>query len=186
VWEPARRALALFAPLLLGFAVHGVCIRLGLLRALGRPIDGGRRWRGRRLFGENKTFRGVVAVAAGTGVGYAISSAAGVWPAGPLSHPEMAVAVGLLAGAAAMAAELPNSLLKRQLGIAPGSQPGGMLGPLFHVLDQVDVVAGAWAVLLWVVEPDLGTVLASLVFMYVAHQAVTLAGYVLGMRATWR
>jgi CDP-2,3-bis-(O-geranylgeranyl)-sn-glycerol synthase len=186
VWEPARKAVALFAPLLLGFAVHGVCIRFGLLRALGRPIDNGRCWRGRRLFGENKTFRGIVLVAAGTAVGYAISSAAGVWPAGPLSHPSVALCVGFATGAAAMAAELPNSLLKRQLGIAPGSQPGGKLGPLFHVLDQVDVVVGAWAVLLWIVEPDLVTVLASLVFMYLAHQAITLAGYALGMRATWR
>jgi hypothetical protein len=39
--------------------------------------------------------------------------------------------------------------------------------PAFHVVDQVDVVAGAWAV-------------------YVAHQAVTLAGFALGMRPTWR
>ena len=61
-----------------------------------------------------------------------------------------------------------------------------MLGPLFHVLDQVDVVLGAWAVLVWVVTPDLGALVASLVFVYVAHQLVTIAGFALGMRTTWR
>jgi hypothetical protein len=128
--DSARTAITLFAPLLLGFAIHGVCMRTGLLRALAKPIDGGRRRRG--------------------------------------------------------AAELPNRLLKRRLGIAPGTQAGGMLGPLFHVLDQVDVVVGAWAVLVWVVRPDLGALLAALVFVDVAHQLVTVAGFALGMRATWR
>ena len=48
-----------------------------------------------------------------------------------------------LAGfAAAMAAELPNSFLKRRVGIPPGAQANGMRGMAFHVLDQVDVGAG--------------------------------------------
>jgi hypothetical protein len=54
------------------------------------------------------------------------------------------------------------------------------------VIDQVDVVAGAWLVLAFVVTPSAPLVAASLAFVFVAHQAITVLGYLLGMRATWR
>ena len=85
-----------------------------------------------------------------------------------------------------MAGELPNSFLKRQLDVAPGRQATGLAGAIFHVLDQVDVAAGAWLVLALVVPPTPALVLASLAFVFVAHQVITVAGYALGMRATWR
>jgi hypothetical protein len=50
-------------PLFVGFAAHGVCIRIGLLRGLAAPIH-------TPLFGANKTYRGVVAVAPGDGSGF--------------------------------------------------------------------------------------------------------------------
>ena len=59
-------------------------------------------------------------------------------------------------------------------------------GVFFHVLDQIDVTAGAWLVLALRVTPTPALVLASLLFVFVAHQAITVAGYALGMRATWR
>jgi CDP-2,3-bis-(O-geranylgeranyl)-sn-glycerol synthase len=167
------RASLLFTPLLVGFALNGVCIKTGLLRALARPVDGGARWRGRRLFGDNKTYRGVVVVALGTGLGFLALH--GKW-----------FGLGVLVGTAAMLAELPNSFCKRQLAIAPGGQASGAAGALFHVLDQVDVVAGAWLVLWLVVPPTVGLVLASLGFVFVTHQILTVVGYALGMRATWR
>jgi hypothetical protein len=166
-------ASRLFAPLLVGFACHGLCIKTGLLRSLARPLDGGARFRGRRLFGDNKTYRGILAVAAGTGLGFL---ALGRFPFG----------FGFLVGAVAMLAELPNSFLKRQFDIAPGGQAGGFKGILFHVLDQVDVVAGAWLVLSVLVRPTLPLVLASLAFVFVTHQLITLLGFALGMRKTWR
>lgn len=179
-------ALKLFAPLLLGLAVHGLCIRTGALKGLTRPIDAGGTFRGRRLFGENKTYRGVVAVALGTGLGYALQSARGGFVGTPLHATGTAVLCGLLMGAGAMLAELPNSFLKRQLGIAPGTQPSGARGALFHVLDQVDLALGAWLVLAWFVPVTLATVLWSLVFLVLAHPLVSLAGFGLGMRTSWR
>ena len=64
VTELAEGAL-IIAPLFLGFIVHGLCIRLGALRGLARPIK--RTW-----FGENQTYRGVVCVALGTAVGLVV------------------------------------------------------------------------------------------------------------------
>jgi hypothetical protein len=94
--------------------------------------------------------------------------------------------LGLAVGAAAMLAELPNSMLKRQMRIAPGAQASGGRGLAFHVLDQVDVLVGAWAVLATVVRPTLGRVSGSVACVYVGHQVVTRLGYWLGMRATAR
>jgi len=156
-----------------GFACHGLCIKTGVLHQLARPLDAGACWRGRRVLGENKTYRGIVVVAIGTGLGC-------------LAVGRFGFGFGLLMGAAAMAAELPNSFLKRQIDITPGGQTTGFAGAFFHVLDQVDVTAGAWLVLAIRVRPTPALVLASLVFVFVTHQLITLAGYALGMRATWR
>jgi|SRR5262245_55383124 len=57
------------SPLLVGLAFHGLCIRFGWLVGLARPIDAGATLRDRPLFGPNKTYRGVIAVALGTAGG---------------------------------------------------------------------------------------------------------------------
>ena len=44
------------APLFVGLAAHGLCIRFGLLRSVAVPIN-------TSLFGANKTYRGLTAVA---------------------------------------------------------------------------------------------------------------------------
>jgi hypothetical protein len=56
----------LLLPLLGGAALHGICMKYGWLAFLARPIDGGRRYRGRPVFGYSKTFRGPVLLAVGT------------------------------------------------------------------------------------------------------------------------
>lgn len=178
----------LFLPLFLGFVVHGLCIRFGIGRRLARPLDLGLTLRGRRLLGDNKTWRGIVCVALGAALGFLWLAAVRPFPGSLPALPTglRAFLLGLAVGAAAMLAELPNSALKRQLGVAPGAQVGGARGVLFHVLDQVDVVVGAWIVLAMVVEPTVARILGSLLFVYCGHQLITLIGYALGMRATPR
>ena len=131
VTELAEGAL-LTAPLFLGFILHGLCIRLGVLRGFATPIE--RKW-----FGENKTYRGVICVALGTAVGFVVIDPRFLALGGGHRATDLAL-LGLLVGTAAMLAELPNSFLKRRTGIAPGAQTGGIRGVAFHVLDQIDVV----------------------------------------------
>ena len=54
----AAQAVYLFAPLLASAALAGLVLRNDWLKALHRPIDGGRSWRGRRVLGAGKTWRG--------------------------------------------------------------------------------------------------------------------------------
>jgi hypothetical protein len=178
------------APLFGGLALHGLSIRFGWGSGLAVPVDGGATLRGRRLFGDNKTYRGILAVAVGTGLGF-LSLARHLvrreWAhLGQLPCGGRAFLLGLAVGAAAMLSELPNSALKRQLGITPGAQDDGLRGALFHVLDQVDVLVGSWIVLSFVVHPTAGLLLGSFLFVYLGHQLLTAVGYGLGMRTTWR
>ncbi len=183
--------LLLLLALGVGLAAHGLCIRLGCARALARPIDCGRTWRGRRIFGENKTFRGIVAVGAGSGIGTGLVAllARAALPASPLAGLGLTTALllGLGSGAAAMLSELPNSFLKRRLDIPPGRAPTrGAAGALFLVLDQVDMLVGWWLVLAVLVRPTVGLVLGSVVAWLVLHQAISALGYRLGMRTSAR
>jgi CDP-archaeol synthase len=174
---------SLVAPLLGGALLHGLCIRFKLAGWLARPLDGGAQLRGRRLFGDNKTWRGVLLVAIGTALLFPLWARA----------PELArftllerASLGAGVGFCAMLAELPNSFLKRQLDIRPGTQASGARGAIFHVLDQVDLGLGAWLMLAPFVGVTWMRVVGSFVFLYATHQMVTLAGYWLGMRATAR
>jgi CDP-diglyceride synthetase len=168
----------LVAPLFVGFVVHGLCIRLGVLKELGSPIS-------RNLFGANKTYRGLLCVALGTAAGFAAINPAWL-ELGEGPRTVQLALLGFVVGAAAMAAELPNSFLKRRVGIPPGAQANGIRGMAFHVLDQVDVVFGAWAVMAWVVRPSFGRLAGSFGTVYVGHQLISLMGYWLGMRTTAR
>jgi hypothetical protein len=167
-------------------------MRTGWLAALARPIDGGRTLRGRPLFGESKTWRGPILVALG---------AAGVWTlqrsvlhrVEPLAAIELVDLAGLpgawfgaAVGAAAELSELPNSFVKRRLGIEPGGTARGPLGVLFYLWDQLDLLLGFWLVLAAVVPVTPARVAASVVVVGGIHPLLTLAGYLLRMRPTPR
>jgi hypothetical protein len=73
-WHEFWSISYLFSPLLVGLATHGFSIKFGWLGSLTRAIDGGKTYRGKRIFGENKTYRGVFAVALGTALGFGIQT----------------------------------------------------------------------------------------------------------------
>jgi len=51
---------------------------------------------------------------------------------------------GTALGAAAEPSELPNSFVKRRLGIEPGGTARGPLAVIFYLWDQLDVLLGFW------------------------------------------
>ena len=179
---------SVFGPLFVGLVFHGLCIKFGWLRSLAAPIDRGAVFRGRPLFGANKTYRGVVAVALGSAAGYTLQSVVpALQPAVFRPLPTLGVALlGFALGAAAMLSELANSFLKRQLDIAPGTPGGGPAKAFFYVLDQVDFLLGAWLVAWPWVAPTPGRVVWSILFVLVVHQLISVLGALLGMRASAR
>jgi hypothetical protein len=182
----------LFSPLLLGLTAHGLCIKFNWLSSLCRPIDKGCTFRGKRIFGANKTYRGIVAVGLGTAAGFSLQTMF-FHHFAPIrsieligySFPKIPI-IGFVFGAAAMLSELPNSFIKRQLDIAPGNMTSGVTALIFYAFDQIDFLMGAWLVLGLVISVTFERVLWSLVFLFISHQLITTVGYSLGMRSTPR
>ena len=146
--NPAACAAFLVA----AFTLAGICqtawLALPMSQRFAIPLDGGRTFRGRRLLGANKTLRGFVIMVPATGVSFAVlsgvlgglpSRVAGLWP---ISSADYAL-LGMWAGFGFMLGELPNSFVKRQVGVAPGdAAKTAHTGPLFLVLDRVDSILG--------------------------------------------
>jgi len=182
----------LFSPLLVGLALHGFCIKFNGLAFLCQPIDRGRKFHGKRVFGDNKTYRGIVVVGLGTAIGFGLQSLL-LHQIASIRSIELfdyafskAVAVGVAVGIAAMLSELPNSFIKRRFEIEPGGAARGWKGLLFYIYDQIDFLVGAWIVLAIVVPVTVERVLLSSGFLLVAHQLMSSAGHALGMRRTAR
>ena len=172
--ETLLSLLWLAVPIVAAGLVHLVVLKLDLLPGLRRlPIDGGRSFRGRRLFGDNKTWRGaVVTIATTTLAAWALAELSGCcWQLPTLapfaeSHP---LAWGLLLGAGYIVGELPNSFAKRQLGIAPGASGQGGAGRAFWVVDQLDSLAGMLLFIAPVWRPSLALLALIVAIMLVAH-----------------
>jgi hypothetical protein len=178
----------LFFPLLGGALGVGLCTRSNWWAALAWPIDRGCTWRERRLFGDNKTFRGVLAGVLGTALGMLLQGTL-VHALAPLRALEYADysqlplwRLGLLLGIARMLSELPNSFAKRQLCIAPGKLGTGRYLVLFYVLDCLDYLPAAWAVFSAFVPVTFVRLLVSVAVVFLGHHLATATGYCLGMR----
>jgi hypothetical protein len=183
------QGLWLAAPVIGAGLVQVGAIKLGLLRrAAAVPLDGGTCWRGRRLFGANKSLRGLLVMAVATPI-LALAQAQMAFRyewARSLTvvdfHRVHPVAWGVLLGLGHVAGELPNSFWKRQLDIAPGARAPGWRGAFFWVLDQVDSLVGALAFMCLAWVPPWPLVVALLAVTLAVHPAVGLLMFALGLK----
>jgi hypothetical protein len=101
-----------FLPLVLGNVLHMIVVKRNWFKSIAFPIS-------RKIFGDTKTYRGVIVLPILTGLFALLSS----YYFGSF---EISIAydafVGFGLGLAYILAELPNSYIKRRLGIATGAQ----------------------------------------------------------------
>lgn len=147
--DPLACALFLTVAFIMAGLAHSVWLRMPASRRLLIPLDGGLSFRGRRLFGENKTVRGFVVMVPAAAAAFAAlhatlsalapESSASLWS---LTSGEYA-ALGAWAGFGFMFGELPNSFVKRQLGVAPGMAPPSRAGAITtFIVDRIDSILG--------------------------------------------
>jgi hypothetical protein len=178
--------LWLFLPILGAAFAHAPVLRSDLFPALKQPIDGGRSWRGRRLLGDNKTWRGALVMTAGAALAaillwqwswFRLRLPAQIQHAGVLPY-------ALLLSLGATVAELPNSFIKRQLDIAPGKQRGAILGVLISIYDQGDFVFGVWIALLPIWVMSVSQAVTAFVAVVLVHSIINVIGYAIGARTS--
>ena len=142
----------------------------------GTPVDLGRTYAdGRRLFGDGKTYRGLIAgILAGIGSGLVL-----IWFSGTYSLtglPEHTVLSVVLLACGALLGDLVKSFFKRRFGRERGAK--------WPVADQYDLVAGAFFLLMvfdlpWLLaNVTIPVLIFILVLTPVLHRAVNIIGYV--------
>lgn len=157
IYTVIRMILSLFPVILAGVTVM-LFVLLPILDCLKRPMDHGLVLQDNRpLFGEHKTWKGFLA--------YPLFTALWTVLAGLLAanFPKLEamnylyvrhennlrynLLIGLALGLAYALFELPNSFIKRRLGIEEGQMAEGRLRLLFVFVDQADSVIGCVLVL---------------------------------------
>jgi CDP-archaeol synthase len=122
-------------PILIGGTLHMALVKDDLFHALARPIN-------QRLFGHSKTWRGVLAMCLFCVVGvyalqmfFGFALASGTFDFNRLT----ALELGPMLGLSFVLAELPNSWVKRRMGVPPGAR-AARYTTLFVLGDQLDSV----------------------------------------------
>ena len=163
-------SLLLMLPIVVAVVLHMCVVKLDTLAFLKIPLSP-------KLFGNNKTWRGFVAMP--------LFAALAIWP---MRHLELfsslkvpVLSLGLLIGLAYSLAELPNSYLKRRMGVPPGKRSERYVG-LFILLDQTD--SGVGCALVYIVFGGIPwiTALTGVVVGICIHLAVNFALYWIGIR----
>ena len=165
-------------PVIVSGVANMAWCRSDILKAAKRPLDNGKCFfDGKRIFGDNKTWKGVI--------GYVVFNAVFcvIWgmicKAASMESLDFFyvnrentaaynVMIGMLLGLAYSVFELPNSFMKRRLGITPGKTVNGFYKAFFVFLDQADSIFGC-ALVVWMFY-DLGI---WIYLLYVLIGAVT-------------
>lgn len=165
-----KHILIFFIPLILSNILHMIVVKRGLLSFLNRPFS-------KKLFGENKTWRGLIFVSLLTAWFVFIFNflrTAGLEMVESLS-------LGALLGLGYIVSELPNSYLKRKMGIPPGEKPE-KLKLLFVFLDRFDSAFGSVLVYSLLVSLSITEFLQLLTLSILIHFLFSYLLYVLGIK----
>lgn len=188
------QCLWLSAPVAIAGILHMVVVKANLFAALKVPLDGGRTLGGKPIFGENKTWRGLLfmigasaALAAAQGLAWgpwAARAQAEPFPFAGLKHGFAGgyALVGAVLGLGYALGELPNSFVKRRIAIEPGKTSLGAIGAAFLVIDQADSVIAALGLAALFFPIGWRIVIAGTVCMTLLHLAINASLYLAGVR----
>lgn len=153
--------ITLLSAIVAGLA-NSIFCKLNILSILKKPIDNGKILKDKkRIFGNNKTWKGLI--------GYIILNIifsiifGFIWKYAKLEYLNYFyinhnnellynLLIGFLLGLFYALFELPNSFIKRRLGIEEGKTTKGIYKVLFIFLDQADSVFGM-ALVVWMFYP---------------------------------
>lgn len=154
----------------------------------GRPVDFGKSWKGRRILGDGKTWRGFIGgAAAGVLLGLlmlGIASVAGWSDNAGYGPTSQAVGVIVLLAVGSLVGDMLGSFLKRRLDVPRGAK--------MPVLDQYDFLIGAflltalfypsWFLSSYIEGWSILALITLLVVTPVLHRVMNIIGYRMGKK----
>jgi CDP-2,3-bis-(O-geranylgeranyl)-sn-glycerol synthase len=147
------------------YVANGSAIILGR----GKPLDFGKKFRGKRILGNHKSIVGFLgAIIVGASIGYIQESMFGR---------VNGLIIGAMLGLGAMLGDCTKSFIKRQRDMKPGSS-------LFP-LDQLDFIIGGLLFAIPFEIPSITTVLLLLFLTPVAHVVTNYAAYRMRLKKVW-
>ena len=154
--------------------------RLGILKPLRKPIDGGRRLGVDSIFGENKTWRGIIAGVIGGLIAALIQYC--LFTGNILSNLAIIdysgfIVLGLLGGLGAILGDLAKSFLKRRFSIKSGRS--------WPVFDQIDYIVGFFIFTYWFTRPSWEIIVTAIILSLVLHPIVNMVAYSLKIKKVW-
>ena len=144
----------------------------------GSPIDNGKKWKGKEIFGSHKTWRGFIsAIVVGVFIfnvqiilyQFSIFKSLSV-----LDYSKASFWIGFLLSFGAIFGDLIKSFFKRRLAIQSGKS--------WIPFDQIDYVVGALLCTAIVFIPPVSTILTILIFFPLIHPLVNTIGYHMRIR----
>jgi CDP-2,3-bis-(O-geranylgeranyl)-sn-glycerol synthase len=172
-------AIWFFLPAGIANATPVIANRIPVLKQWKTPMDFGRSYRGKRIFGANKTWRGLVFSSFIAGIVGLITylvydnyfTNLGLFPSQPATA---AFLIGSLLGFGALLGDAIESFFKRQLGKNPGQ--------LWFPFDQIDFIIGALIIISPVVLLSIQQIIMVFVVWFVSHLMWAYIGYRLKLK----
>lgn len=180
MWDEIVAAFWFFGPAGVANIAPVLAANLKIFKSFNTPLDGGKKWHGKRIFGDHKTFRGLIAGYLGALIIVALQkylAANGSWPESLTWFDYGAYNTFALAGAfgvGAIIGDAIKSFFKRRAGVAPGES--------WFPLDQIDYIVGG----LLITAPWLGITIRQvalvLIIYFLLHLINSYLGYLLGLK----
>ncbi|HUP26691.1 MAG TPA: CDP-archaeol synthase [Candidatus Limnocylindrales bacterium] len=134
------------------------------------PLDLGKTWRGKRLLGDNKTWRGLITATIVGGITAVVVSKLNINTV--VTVPPFIM--GCLLGFSALVGDAAESFIKRQKGFKPGQS--------WFPFDQIDYIVSGLLIAKLFVPLPLWAIIINLVAYFGLHIVATYVGYLLKIR----
>lgn len=174
--EDFLKVVILATPLIVGGILHMIAVKTNILSYFKKPIH-------QRSFGENKTWRGFIVMPLATYPGVILAQKIEILSDlnTPLISSFSPWLLSFVLGISYCLAELPNSFIKRRLGIRPG-ETSLKNKYFFVIMDQMDSVLGCLIGYLFFIPIGPSVFLGALVLGTLVHLLINNVLYLMGLR----
>jgi CDP-diglyceride synthetase len=185
--------LFLILPVVIAGILNMIFVKSQFLNILLEPLDNGLNLRdGKRVFGDNKTWKGffgmifltaiTMAVFQGLAIKFTCMNNFFLFPYKQWQFPFEGLIYGMILGFGYVFAELPNSFIKRRIGIDPGTNTTGVKGLLFILVDQADSVIGCLIFMQFFYPTSLVETITLVVLATIIHLLTNFALFKIGLK----